>query len=105
MKVLSNNGVTYTIGQNAVENWSILSISRDFYWVHLDNIASAHAIIHIDVEPTKEELEFARQALLAQTKKASKSSGVVYACVKYVRRGSVPGEVYVVKNMDHYYNP
>ncbi len=81
------------MGQSADENWSILARAEKYHtWVHLDEYASAHVIIETD-DPTKEELEFARQLILRQTKKAPGNAKLITAPVKSVKRGSVPGEV------------
>ncbi len=93
MKTVEFNKLKFVLGQSATENWSILAKAEKFHtWAHLDDYASAHVIIETD-DPTEEELEFARQLILQQTKKAPTNAKLITAPVKSVKRGSVPGEV------------
>jgi predicted ribosome quality control (RQC) complex YloA/Tae2 family protein len=95
MKTFTFNGTLFRLGTNAEENWAILSMAeKDHYWVHLADIPSAHVIVHVD-EVLPEELEYARQLLLVQTKKAPATATIVWAKVGHVKRGSKPGEVYI----------
>jgi hypothetical protein len=47
------------------------------------------------VEPLQDELDYARELILAQTPKASRLSNIVYAEVRRLRRGSKVGEVVI----------
>jgi hypothetical protein len=75
-----------------MENWSLLNTKRDYVWVHLEGVPSAHAVLETD-DPAPDEFEFARQRILEQTKKAPKHVGIIHAPVGRVKRGTVPGEV------------
>lgn len=93
MKTFQFEGLSFVLGQSAAENWAILAAAdKTHTWAHLDGYASAHVIIETDA-PTKEDLEFARQVILEQTKKAPGHAKLITAPVKSVKRGSVPGEV------------
>lgn len=95
MKQFTFNGTSFTLGTNAEENWSLLSMAdKDHYWIHLANVPSAHVIVHVD-DVLPEELEFARQLILGQTKKAKSTEGIVWARVRQLKRGSKPGEVII----------
>jgi predicted ribosome quality control (RQC) complex YloA/Tae2 family protein len=95
MKQFTFNGTTFTLGTNAEENWSILSTAdKDHYWVHLSDVPSAHVIVHVD-DVLPEELEYARQLILMQTKKAKPTATILWAKVRQLKRGSKPGEVIV----------
>ncbi len=83
------------LGQSATENWSILAKAEKYHtWAHLDDYTSAHVIIETD-DPTEEELEFARQLILQQTKKVPANAKLITALVKSVKRGTKPGEVII----------
>jgi hypothetical protein len=95
MKEYVLNGTRFTLGCNAQENWALLSTpDKDHVWVHLEDCPSAHCIIHVD-EVLPEELAFARELILAQTKKASRSANIIHAPIRCLKRGSKPGEVIV----------
>jgi predicted ribosome quality control (RQC) complex YloA/Tae2 family protein len=95
MKLYTLNRTEFTVGCNAAENWALLSkADKNHYWVHLDEVASAHCIIHHD-EPLDEEFEYARQLILEQTKKAPRNAKIVYARVRQLKRGNKVGEVLV----------
>ncbi len=96
MKSFTLNKTLFTVGTNAQENWKLLAAAEKYeYWAHLDDVPSAHVILHLDVPPIQEELEYARQLLFEQTKKAPKKAKMIYTLVSNVRRGSVAGEVIV----------
>ncbi len=93
MKTAQFQGLTFVVGQNARENWAILATAeKNHTWAHLDDYPSAHVIIETD-NPTAADLEFARQLILEQTKKAPAHAKLLTAPVRTVKRGSVPGEV------------
>ena len=95
MKSFTLNGTQFSLGCNATENWSLLSMAdKNHYWVHLDDVPSAHCIIHDD-EPLAEEFEYARQLILDQTKKAPRTAKIIHARVRNLKRGSKVGEVIV----------
>ncbi len=95
MKTFIFNEIKYTLGCNAEENWKIISdADKDDYWVHLDGYSSAHVIIHID-KVLNDDLEYARQLILDQTKKAPKTAQIVYSQVKNIKKGSKVGEVII----------
>ena len=97
MKHYINNGISYTVGCNAEESWKIIGdAKKDDQWVHLDGYPSAHVIIHID-KVLKEELEYAKQLILDQTKKAPKTAKIIYSEVSKIKRGGKVGEVIVCK--------
>ena len=96
MKSFEFANLTFVVGTSARENWEILSrAEKDHWWVHLDDCASAHVIVETESALTSDELAFARQCILEQTPKAPRNGRCVYAPVRWVKRGSVPGEVIV----------
>jgi hypothetical protein len=78
-----------------MENWGLLNTDKNYMWVHLAGIPSAHVVIETD-DPTEEEIEFARQCILAQTKKAPANSKIVRSKIKNLKRGRKPGEVVII---------
>lgn len=95
MKTILFEGIQFVLGQSAQENWAILAAADKHYtWAHLDNVPSAHVILETDA-PTSTDLEFARQLILQQTKKAPERAKLITAQVQYVKRGSKPGEVII----------
>ncbi len=93
------NGTSFVVGRSAEENWKIISeAEKDFYWVHADNVPSAHIIIEID-KPLDDEIQYACQLCRLQTKKIKNSSvKFVITQVKNIKFGSKPGEVYFKDN-------
>lgn len=90
-------GTTYILGLNAEDNWRILAAAdKSWWWVHLEGAPSAHVIIEIDVEPLQDELDYARELILAQTPKAPRRAHIVYAEVRRLRRGTKVGEVVIM---------
>ena len=92
------NKTKFIVGRNAKENWDIVSrADKNYYWLHLNDIASAHIIIEIDVEPTQEELNYALELCKSQTFKNKEIKNVTYICtqVKNIKLGSKVGEVIV----------
>ena len=68
------NKVTFIIGRSDEENWKIISEAyKDYYWVHADNVPSAHIIIEID-DPLDDEIQYACKLCKAHSKKIKNSS-------------------------------
>jgi predicted ribosome quality control (RQC) complex YloA/Tae2 family protein len=98
MRIVYNN-IWFVVGKSAEDNWKIISeANKSYYWVHALNVPSAHIIIEID-EPLEQEIQFACQLCMNQTKKI-KSSDVKYSVtqIKNIKFGSKPGEVYFKDN-------
>jgi predicted ribosome quality control (RQC) complex YloA/Tae2 family protein len=86
-------GTEFIVGKNAEDNWKIiLEAEKDYYWVHADNIPSAHVIIHID-KPIQQELDYACQLCKKHTK-ITKSTKFVITQINNLKLGSVYGQVY-----------
>jgi predicted ribosome quality control (RQC) complex YloA/Tae2 family protein len=92
------NKTWFVIGKSAEDNWKIiLQADKEYYWVHANNLPSAHIIIEIDM-PTKEEFEYARQLCLNQTKKLNNTTKFITTQISNIKLGSKPGEVYFKDN-------
>ncbi len=88
----------YIVGRNAKENWKIISkADKNYYWLHLEQIPSAHVIIEIDVEPTLEELNVAFELCKQATFKNNEYKKVtyMYTQIKNLKFGSKEGEVII----------
>ncbi len=95
MKTYKNKGIEYIMGSNAEENWKIIGLAeREDYWVHLRDYPSAHIIVKID-KIEQEELEYARELILKNTRKAPRTAEIVYSKVRNIKRGGKVGEVIV----------
>lgn len=91
---VSYNKTNFVIGRSAKENWDIISkADKDYYWVHADNIPSAHIIIEID-EPVLEEFDYACKLCMSQTKIKNSSVKFITTQVNNIKFGNKPGEVY-----------
>lgn len=73
-----------------------MSSGREEYWVHLRDYPSAHVIIHIE-SLLEGDLEYAREIILSQTRKAPRTAEIVYSRVGKLKRGSRVGEVIICK--------
>jgi hypothetical protein len=100
MKHFTFNKTPFTLGTSAEDNWSaILKAPKDAFWVHMEGRPSAHVIIHLDVEPTEEELLYAASLIKNQTKSAPPTpQQYVWSPVANLRLGSKVGEVIFKKN-------
>lgn len=69
MKTQVLNGVTISLGQNAVENWKLVSDFRttEFLWFHLDSFPSGHAVVQCP-KPTPDLIQEAARWVIAQSK-------------------------------------
>ena len=95
MKHFTFNKTPFTLGTSAEDNWSaILKAPKDAFWVHMEDRPSAHVIIHLDVEPTEEELLYAASLIKNHTKSAPPTpQQYVWSPVANLRLGSKAGEV------------
>ena len=94
MKVVVAEGVRYLVGQNANENWKLVSEApKEYGWVHLASFPSGHVIVEKEA-PTEEELMVAAKLCLAHSK--YKNLRNVKACTTTVGNlvmGDAVGEV------------
>lgn len=69
MKTKVMDGVTICLGQNAVENWKLVSDFRstDFLWFHLSSFPSGHAVVQC-TEPTTDLINEAARWVIAESK-------------------------------------
>ena len=94
MKTLSLENYTILIGQNASENWKILSLSKQSYTLfHLSKLPSCYLILQ-----TEDPVEFnilykCAQLCLQHTKyKKLKNIKVDYTLISNIIKGDIVGE-------------
>jgi predicted ribosome quality control (RQC) complex YloA/Tae2 family protein len=89
------NKTWFVVGRSAEENWKIIiQADKDYYWVHANGYPSSHVIIEID-EPLNDEIQYACQLCINQSKKISKlKPSFIITQIKNIKLGSKPGEVY-----------
>jgi predicted ribosome quality control (RQC) complex YloA/Tae2 family protein len=93
MKKYNYNSIDFIVGQSAEENWKIiLQADRSYYWLHADNIPSAHIIICTD-KPLKDDYIYACNLCKEQTK-INKTIEYISTPIRNIKLGSKPGEVY-----------
>ena len=93
MKTFQHNNITFKVGTNADENWSLISKANPTdYWVHLEDIPSSHVIIEID-DILDSDLQYAGQLCKTQSK-CNKPINCVATTIGNLKFGSKPGEVY-----------
>lgn len=96
MKEYIHNSINFKVGQNATENWKlILSSDKSHWWVHADDVASAHVVVETDVI-LPSDIEYACHLCKFHSKKATNK--FTYTQINNLKLGSVPGEVYFKTN-------
>ena len=80
-------------GQNASENWALLSgAEQDHYWFHLSSFPSGYVVLRKS-DPTTDEIREAAEFCLEGTKqKGMRNVYVDYTTCGNVVRGEKPGE-------------
>ncbi len=97
MKTIIKDNKTYKVGQNAKENWSLISETKkknkDFVWVHLDSVPSGHVIIEDEI-PNEEMIIFACELCKSQSKYDGKVMKFVFTKIDNLKFGEETGSVY-----------
>jgi predicted ribosome quality control (RQC) complex YloA/Tae2 family protein len=99
---------TYYIGDCAKDNTEMLDLfDKDDIWLHLDGRPSAHVYMVLDedfknTKPTKKDiLKMVKIGGLLVRENSKKTRGVVEICYlkrKFLKKGSVEGEVILKKD-------
>lgn len=98
MKVIYNNNIKYTIGENASDNWDLLSSSSDTdYFFHLSSFPSCYVIMESE-NPTNSMIEYG--AMLC--KKSGKyryltNIKIDYCKCENISKGAKIGEVIYIR--------
>lgn len=95
-----NCEITFTIGQNAVENDHIIDIaaSNDI-WFHVDNKKSCHVVASIPDNFDRKDIKYIVSQGAVLCKKYSypkeKKLPILFAKIKNIQKTNVPGLVFV----------
>jgi len=82
MKIQYIDNVCLKLGENAQENWDLISKAKqEYYWVHLQSFPSGHIIVE-SMEPSEQILQEAGLFCLKHTKfKNLKNIFIIYTKV------------------------
>lgn len=105
MKKVDYEGISFLIGQNANDNWNLLSTSNQkWIWFHLDKFSSPYVILTKSlIELKSEKLEKSWNDYILKAchlcKENSKYKNitvkVIYTNVKNVSKGNIIGEAII----------
>ena len=94
MKLVVFNNINFKIGENALDNWRIIKLSdKEHYWVHANDVSSAHVIIEID-EPLEDEIQFACMKCKEFSKNVKNTTSYIISKVNNLKLGDTVGEVH-----------
>jgi predicted ribosome quality control (RQC) complex YloA/Tae2 family protein len=94
MKLVVYNNINFKIGQNALDNWKIIkSSNKEHYWVHANDVSSAHVIIEID-EPLEDDITFACIKCREFSKNVKNKTSFVVSKINNIKLGNNIGEVF-----------
>lgn len=98
MKVIVINDVSFKVGQNAKENWELLSLDENYTWFHLKSFPSCHVVIE-KIDPTNDEILEGANLCLENTKYRNlKNIKVNYTLLKNIKKADKVGSVHFVSN-------
>ena len=98
MKVIVIDDISFKVGQNAQENWDLLSLDENYTWFHLKSFPSCHVIIE-KLDPTNDDIINGANLCLQNTKYRNlKNIKVNYTLIKNLRKADKPGSVHFVSN-------
>jgi hypothetical protein len=93
LKFEYNNTIFY-LGENAQDNWNLLSKNKNFIWLHLNSFSSGHCVIESDDIKDKKLINYGSLLVKNGSKyKDMKNLKVIYTQLKNVTKGSNIGEV------------
>ena len=100
-EIIDDNGVRYWIGEDAKNNWEILTLAKkqpgsgDWLWFHLDGFSSAYVIICASAN-TISKVMIGRAADLCKSHSKYRDIpkiGVIYTELKHVKKTQKTGQV------------
>ena len=100
MKFFQFQNYTCKLGQNSLENWSLLDQSnKDDIFFHLSSFPSGYVILNHDTVLTDEMIQTAAKICKDNTKfKNINNIKVDYCSVNNLIKGNIEGEVYFKSN-------
>ena len=98
MKAIVIDDVSFKVGQNAKENWELLSLNENYTWFHLKSFPSCHVVIE-KKDATQEEIINGANLCLENTKYRNlKNIKVNYTLLKNIKKADKVGSVHFVSN-------
>ncbi len=93
---IEDENIEIWVGQNAQDNWDILSQSKQTeIWLHLDKLSSPYVIIK-DSNPSKYCLNYAASICKKHSKYYNLNKvNVIYTQIKNIKKGSEIGSAIV----------
>lgn len=116
MKVFTYENVEFTVGENDVDNWKIITIAeKNHIWMHLKDHPSPHVIINKSINELKIEAELNGLssyfnylnygAMLCKQRSSPKyrcmrNVTIIYTEIKNITLGRKAGEVFTKETME-----
>ena len=98
MKEVIIDEVSFKVGQNAQDNWDLLSLNENYMWFHLKSFPSCHVIIEKE-DVSNEDIVNGANLCLQNTKYRNlKNIKVNYTLIKNLRKADKLGSVHFVSN-------
>ena len=98
MKAIVIDDVSFKVGQNAKENWELLSLDENYTWFHLKSFPSCHVVIE-KKDTTQEDIINGANLCLENTKYRNlKNIKVNYTLLKNIKKADKVGSVHFVSN-------
>lgn len=111
MKEVEYEGVNFIIGENAQDNWNLLSSSKQqWIWFHLDKFSSPYVILTESLKDLKNNTYekswreyIVKAGLLCKENSKHKNNKVkiIYTNVKNVSKGTSVGEAIIKGKVSH----
>ena len=111
MKEIEYEGILFLVGENAQDNWNLLTNSKQqWIWFHLDKVSSPYVILTKSIKDLKnEQLEkswkeyIVKACLLCKENSKYKNNKikVIYTNVKNVSKGNSVGEAIIKGKVSH----
>lgn len=91
--------ISILVGENAKENWDLISSAKQNYiWLHLNKSSSPHVIICYDYLKTpKQCIKYAASLCKLNSKYNNDKAKVIYTQVKNVKKTDVEGQVITIR--------
>ncbi len=102
MKEVIIDDIIFKIGQNAQENWDLLSLNENFMWFHLKSFPSCHVVVENE-NLSNEQIVKGAQLCLQNTKyRNMKNIKVNYTLLKNLKKADKIGSVHFNSNRKVY---
>lgn len=102
MKEVIIDDIIFKIGQNAQENWDLLSLNENFMWFHLKSFPSCHVVVEHENLSNELILEGAQLCLQNTKYRNMKNIKVNYTLLKNLKKADKIGSVHFNSNRKVY---